>query len=72
MLEPQKRMVLCRFWVGDILYHRMTGDRGLVTGIQFNADKLSPRYYLVFENEVDGWCDEMEMTNEKVCAGVDA
>lgn len=66
MKEPVKRIVLSKWWVGDVVYHRMTGDRGLVTGVHFASDKLVPRYYVVFGEEVDGWCDEIELTSTKV------
>ena len=62
--QPTKRVVLSKWWVGDTVWHRMTGDKGLVTGVHFAGGKLSVRYYVVATEEVDGWCDEIELTGE--------
>jgi hypothetical protein len=66
MNEPVKRIVLSKFWVGDFVYHRVHGERGLITSVQFISDRLVPRYYIVFNENSDGWTEEMELTAEKV------
>jgi hypothetical protein len=68
--EPVKRIVLSRFWVNEWIYHRVHGERGLITGVQFATDRLIPRYYCVFNENSDGWMDEMELTAEPVVSGV--
>lgn len=66
MSEPQKRIVLAKYWVGDWVYHRVHGERGLITCVQFNSDRLVPRYYCIFPEQTDGFVDEMELSEEKV------
>jgi heat shock protein HspQ len=67
--DPVKRIVLSRYWVGDFVFHRIHGERGLITSIQFVSDRLVPRYYCVFNTNTDGWTDEMELSAEKVFEG---
>lgn len=71
MSEPVKRIVLTRFWAGDWIYHRVHGDRGLITCVRFMTDRLCPSYYCVFKEQADGWVDEMELSFEKVIEGTE-
>lgn len=66
MSDLVKRIVLSRFWVGDRPYHRVHGEQGLITSVQFSTDRLVPRYYCVFNQNSDGWTDEMELSPEPI------
>jgi hypothetical protein len=54
-----------RWGFGDVLYHKMTGDKGMVTAIILRHQS-PPLYGLVFTNDVgEKNCYEMELTEEQ-------
>ncbi len=53
---------------GEVLYHKMTGEKGMVTGIILRAQS-PPLYALVFSGDVNEKnCYEMELTDEQPTA----
>lgn len=64
--EPIKRIVLSRFWVGDRVYHVTDSSRGLVVSVQFEALALKVKYFCVFADRKGEWCEEMELSDERV------
>ncbi len=66
MSDPIKRIVLCRFWPGDVVYHISDGAKGSVLHVQFMTDRLVPRYFVVMPDRSSEWCEEMELSSEKV------
>ena len=66
MAEPQKRIVLTRFWIGDTVYHVMDGERAQVVQVQIIGDRFCARYYCVFGDRKGEWCEEMELSDQKV------
>lgn len=67
--EPQKRIVLTRYWTGDIVYHRGDGARGIVINVHLMTDRLCPRYCVCFDDRKTETCEEMELSNERVFEG---
>lgn len=50
---------------GDIVWHRLTADRGMVVGIQLRPES-QPNYLVVFEDRrEETLCSEFELTAEK-------
>ena len=64
--ELKKRIVLTRFWVGDIVYHGLSGERGIVINVYLMSDRLVPRYDVCFPDRQTDICDEMELSSEQV------
>lgn len=57
-----------RWGFGEILYHKMTEDKGMVTGIILRQNS-PPMYALVFSGDVgEKNCFEMELTEEQPTA----
>lgn len=59
----------CSRWgFGDVLYHKMTGNKGMVTGIILRSQS-PPLYSLVFvDDEAEKNCLELELTEEQPTA----
>jgi len=74
MKQPEltKRIVLTRFWVGDIVYHALSGERGIVINVFLMSDRLVPRYDVCFPDRETDVCDEMELSSEQVFDTVEA
>lgn len=54
-----------RWSFGDVLWHCVTGDKGMVLGIVLRQQS-PPIYMLVFEGDVgEKNCYEMELTDEQ-------
>lgn len=53
-----------RWSFGDIVWHRMTGERAMIIGIGLRKDSPAS-YSLVFEEGREGTCYEMELTEIK-------
>lgn len=66
--EPVKRLVLSRFWIGDTIYHVTENSRGLVVMVSFEALAMKVKYFCVFSDRKGEWCEEMELSDEKVFA----
>lgn len=73
MTQPdlKKRIVLTRYWVGDAVYHRKGGG-GIILHVQLTTDRCVPRYYIVFEDREGEWCEEMELTTERMLDGFES
>ena len=69
MSQPDliKRIVLSRFWQGDIVWHRTSGERGIVICSKFwGGDGQVRQYDVVFRDRQTVTCDELELSHEKV------
>lgn len=64
--ELKKRIVLTRFWTGDIVYHALSGERGMVINVFLMSDRHVPRYDVCFPDRETDICDEMELSSEQV------
>lgn len=70
MKDRQKHIVLTRFWVGDTVYHLADNAKGFILHVQFCTEHLVPQYFCVFDDRNGEWCQEMELSDEKVSAHV--
>lgn len=67
MSELTKRICLSEFWIGDIVYHKATGKRGVVVGVQFRTAQAIPAYAVAFvHNDNERLCEPAELSVEKV------
>ena len=64
--DLKKRIVLTRYWPGDIIYHGLSGEKGLVVNVHLMSDRLVPRYDVVFPDRETNTCDEAELSSEQV------
>ena len=62
-----KRICLSQYWIGDVVYHKASGKRGIVTTVQFRTAQAVAVYHVVFtHNENEEVCDDIELSAEKV------
>lgn len=64
MSVPQKRVILSRWWIDDVVYHRSDNTKGFITRVQVNTTKFAIQYYVIFDDRKGEWCDEMELLDE--------
>lgn len=59
----------CSRWgFGEVLYHKMTGNKGMVTAITLRHNS-EPVYSMVFSDDVgEKGCLEIELTDEQPTA----
>lgn len=65
MSELVKRIVLSKWWIGDTVYRKCDGERGLVAGVEFRTDREVPCYYVIFADRQGESCMKMELTNDQ-------
>lgn len=58
-----------RWSFGDVLYHKLSGERGMVVGLQLRPTS-TPVYLMTFEDDVgaESTCFELELTEEQPTA----
>lgn len=64
MKEKTKRIVLTRYWPGDVIYHISDKAKGLILHIRFDTTDLMTLYFCVFDDRKGEWCHEMEISDE--------
>ena len=62
-----KRICISEYWIGDVVYHKASGKRGIVTAVQFRTTQAVAVYHVAFtHNENEEVCDDIELSFEKV------
>lgn len=64
-MQPEGYKHFTKWSFGDHVYHKTTGDKGMIVGIQLRHQS-EPRYLMVFENSrVEDSCLQFELTEEQ-------
>lgn len=59
-----------RWTFGDSLWHKVTGDKGLVVGVELRPQS-SAAYFIIFsDSRMEDSCNEFELTDQPVIEGV--
>lgn len=68
-MNPAGHKHSTRWSFGDVLYHRLSGERGMVVGLQLRPSS-TPVYLMVFEDEIadEKRCMEIELTESQPTA----
>ena len=60
---------ITKFSIGEYVYHaKPDGDKGIIIDINYNVITKSVSYHVIFgrQEDDDVWCDELELSEEKV------
>lgn len=68
----KKRICLSQHWIGDVVYHKASGKRGIVTAVQFRTALAVAVYHVAFtHNESEEVCSDVELSAEKIFSDTD-